>query len=90
MTKQNEKTVRNQKFMDFYHDIKDQEEYLGLKKHKRVKYLSEQFANRTQLNIPVGTIYKLLRSEHVEIPSSDTTVSTSTSSGESNEVDEAE
>ena len=82
MTKQSEKAMRNQKFIDFYHDIKDQEEYLGLKKHKRVKYLSEQFANRTQLNIPVGTIYKLLRSEHVEIPSSDTTVSNETDAKE--------
>ena len=59
---------RNVKFMDFYHNIKDKEEYLGLKEHKRVRYLSERFANETQLNMPVGTIYKLLRAEHIETP----------------------
>ena len=59
---------RNEKFMDFYHDIKNKEEFVALKSHKRVKYLSEQFRSRSQLNMPVGTIYKLLRSEHIETP----------------------
>ena len=64
-------TERNEKFMDFYHDIKDKEEFVALKSHKRVKYLSEQFRSRSQLNIPVGTIYKLLRSEHIQTPVSE-------------------
>ena len=59
---------RNEKFMDFYHEVKDKEEFIALKSHKRVKYLSEQFRSKSQLNMPVGTIYKLLRSEHVETP----------------------
>ena len=59
-------TERNEKFMDFYHNIKDNEDFLALKSHKRVKYLSEQFLSKSQLKMPVGTIYKLLRSEHVE------------------------
>ena len=62
---------RNEKFMDFYHYIKDKEEFIALKSHKRVKYLSEQFRSKSQLNMPVGTIYKLLRSEHVETPVSE-------------------
>ena len=61
-------TERNEKFMDFYHNIKDNEDFLALKSHKRVKYLSEQFLSKSQLKMPVGTIYKLLRSEHVETP----------------------
>ena len=59
---------RNAKFMDFYHDIKLSEEFLAVKGHKRVKYLSEHFVNKTQLHMPVGTIYKLLRAEHSETP----------------------
>ena len=64
-------TERNEKFMDFYHEVKDKEEFVALKSHKRVKYLSEQFRSKSQLNMPVGTIYKLLRSEHVETPVSE-------------------
>ena len=59
---------RNEKFLDFYNNMKNTEEFTSLKSHKRVKYLSEQFANKTQLNMPVGTIYKLLRAEHVPTP----------------------
>ena len=62
---------RNEKFMDFYNDIKDSEEFVGLKSHKKVKYLSEQFRSKSQLNMPVGTIYKLLRSEHIQTPVSE-------------------
>ena len=61
-------TERNEKFMDFYNDIKDQEEFVSLKSHKRVKYLSERFQSKSQLKIPLGTIYKLLRSEHIQTP----------------------
>ena len=79
MTKQSEKTLRNQKFMDFYHEISESDEFKALKSHKRVKYLAEEFGKRTKVDIPIGTIYKLIRNNS-------NTVSTSTSSGESNET----
>ena len=68
MTKQSKKNERNQKFIEFYNEISETEAFLGLKSHKRVKYLSEQFQSKSQLKIPLGTIYKLLRSEHIQTP----------------------
>ena len=69
--RKNKTNERNEKFLDFYNEIKDSEEFTKIKTHKRVKYLSEQFANKTQLHMPIGTIYKLLRSEHIETPVSE-------------------
>ena len=79
MTKQSKKNERNQKFIEFYNEISETEAFLGLKSHKRVKYLAEEFGKRTNVDIPIGTIYKLIRNNS-------NTVSTSTSSGESNET----
>ena len=82
--RKNKTNERNEKFLDFYNEIKDSEEFTKIKTHKRVKYLSEQFANKTQLHMPIGTIYKLLRSEHIETPDSGRTLVVSPVSEQAN------
>ncbi len=61
MRKESRKAERNQKFMDFYNAMSSTDEFLALKTHKRVRYLREEFGKRENCDIPIGTIYKLLR-----------------------------
>ena len=61
MKKKSAKTERNERFMAFYNTISSSEEFLALKTHKRVKYLAQEFGKRENSTIPIGTIYKLLR-----------------------------
>ena len=78
MTKQSEKTLRNQKFMDFYHEISESDAFKALKSHKRVKYLAEEFGKRTNVDIPIGTIYKLIRKNNSNTVSNETSESNET------------
>ena len=80
--KQSAKTERNQKFIDFYNEISESDEFLSLKTHKRVKYLAEEFKKRSEVDIPIGTIYKLIRNNNTRTISNEVG-STLTSSGES-------
>ena len=57
MTKQSKKNERNQKFIEFYNEISETEAFLGLKTHKRVKYLAEEFKERNKIDIPIGTMF---------------------------------
>jgi hypothetical protein len=79
MKKQSEKTLRNQKFMDFYNEISESEEFLALKTHKRVKYLAEEFGKRTKVDIPIGTIYKLIRNNSKTVSNETATETPNTS-----------
>ena len=72
MTKQSKKNERNQKFIEFYNEISETEAFLGLKSHKRVKYLAEEFKERNKIDIPIGTIYKLIRKNNSNTVSNET------------------
>jgi hypothetical protein len=72
MTKQSKKNERNQKFIEFYNEISETEAFLGLKSHKRVKYLAEEFKERNKIDIPIGTIYKLIRKNNSTTVSNET------------------
>ena len=72
MTKQSKKNERNQKFIEFYNEISETEVFLGLKTHKRVKYLAKEFKERNKIDIPIGTIYKLIRKNNSNTVSNDT------------------
>ena len=84
MTKQSKKNERNQKFIEFYNEISETEVFLGLKTHKRVKYLAEEFKERNKIDIPIGTIYKLIRKNNSN------TVSNETHEGESEVISTAQ
>ena len=79
--KQSAKAERNQKFIDFYNEISESDEFLSLKTHKRVKYLAEEFKKRSEVDIPIGTIYKLIRNNNTRTISNEvgSTVSSETS-----------
>ena len=88
---QNNKSVRNEKFLAMYKEICDSEEFNNLKKHKRVKYLSEQFKERENIIIPIGTIYKLLRNDinswEISIPSADSNPPNDSTENTSQEIE---
>ena len=86
MAKQTEKALRNQKFMDFYKEISETEEFKALKSHKRVKYLAEEFGKRTKVDIPIGTIYKLIRNSSTPPVSSESDEATTKENPKENEV----
>ena len=72
--KQSAKTERNQKFIDFYNEISESDEFLSLKTHKRVKYLAEEFKKRSAVDIPIGTIYKLIRNNNTRTISGESAI----------------
>ena len=72
--KQSAKTERNQKFIDFYNEISESDEFLSLKTHKRVKYLAEEFKKRSEVDIPIGTIYKLIRNNNTRTISGESAI----------------
>jgi hypothetical protein len=53
--------TKNAKFMEYYNKVVDTEEYKKIKPHKRIKYLQSEFYKKTDIIIPLGTLYKLIK-----------------------------
>ena len=58
---------RNAKFLEFYERAQKTEEWASLKPHKKVKYLQNQFNQESNIIMPIGTIYKLVRSKSTPV-----------------------
>ena len=60
---------RNAKFIEYCELVQKTDEWKNIKIHKRIKYLQEGFHKETNILMPLGTIYKLLKPNPA--PSSD-------------------
>ena len=54
---------RNAKFMEYYQKVQKTDDWNNVKVHKRIKYLQEGFNKETNIIMPIGTIYKLVKSQ---------------------------
>ena len=61
------KKERNNQFLEMYRECKKTTDFEAIRVHKRIKYLQSEFQRRNNLLMPIGTIYKLLRTEEKPI-----------------------
>ena len=61
------KKERNNQFLEMYRECKKTTDFEAIRVHKRVKYLQSEFQRRNNLLMPIGTIYKLLRTENTPV-----------------------
>jgi hypothetical protein len=61
------KKERNNQFLEMYRECKKTTDFEAIRVHKRVKYLQSEFQRRNNLLMPIGTIYKLLRTENAPV-----------------------
>ena len=58
---------RNAKFLEFYEKTQKTDEWASLRSHKKVKYLHDRFNQEFNITMPIGTIYKLVRSKSAPV-----------------------
>ena len=54
---------RNAKFIEYYEKVQKSDDWKDIRIHKRIKYLQEGFNKETNIIMPIGTIYKLVKSQ---------------------------
>ena len=52
---------RNAKFIEYYEKVQKSDDWKDIRVHKRIKYLQAGFHKETNILMPLGTIYKLLK-----------------------------
>ena len=67
IVKKTTKKERNNQFLEMYRECKKTTDFEAIRAHKRIKYLQSEFQRRNNLLMPIGTIYKLLRTEEKPI-----------------------
>ena len=76
MTRKNnsETKSRNEKFIEMYKHRMQTEEFNAIHAHKKVRYLHDEFLKEYNVKIPIGVIYKLIKTveNQPEIPSKPT------------------